>query len=111
MELLQTVPALINARSTFGRRPEHANRLYSRFFTAALNFTQTCGGDGPAWRTAVRPHGGDTLLSVGWGAGGNFRPVPSWKTRSVLCVRPIPSLPIRYEITTFCVLGGCARST
>jgi len=48
VELLQTVPALINARSTFGRRPEHANRLYSRFFTAALNFTQTCGGDGTA---------------------------------------------------------------
>jgi membrane glycosyltransferase len=42
--LLQTVPALVNARSAFARMQQFANRLYGPLFTAGLNYwSQDCG--------------------------------------------------------------------
>ena len=36
--LIQTVPALVNAESLFGRIQQFANRLYAPIFIAGLNF-------------------------------------------------------------------------
>src|SRR5579872_1659683 len=42
--LIQTVPALVNAESFFGRLQQFANRLYAPIFITGLNYwTQNCG--------------------------------------------------------------------
>jgi membrane glycosyltransferase len=43
--LIQTAPALVNARSLFGRMQQFANRLYGPIFTAGLNFWSQDGGN------------------------------------------------------------------
>jgi membrane glycosyltransferase len=43
--LIQTTPALVNARSAFGRMQQFANRLYGPLFTAGLNYWSQDGGN------------------------------------------------------------------
>jgi membrane glycosyltransferase len=43
--LIQTAPALVNARSAFGRMQQFANRLYGPLFTAGLNYWAQDGGN------------------------------------------------------------------
>lgn len=43
--LIQTAPALVNARSIFGRMQQFANRLYGPLFTAGLNYWSQEGGN------------------------------------------------------------------
>jgi membrane glycosyltransferase len=43
--LIQTMPALVNATSLFGRMQQFANRLYAPIFIAGLNFWTECFGN------------------------------------------------------------------
>jgi membrane glycosyltransferase len=43
--LIQTPPALVNARSAFGRMQQFANRLYGPLFEAGLNYWSQDGGN------------------------------------------------------------------
>lgn len=43
--LIQTAPALVNARSAFARMQQFANRLYGRVFEAGLNYWSQDGGN------------------------------------------------------------------